>query len=356
MRRALRLARLGAGRVHPNPLVGAVLVKNGRIVGEGAHLEFGGPHAEVNAARRAGKKTEGATLYVTLEPCAHFGKTPPCADLLISLKIKKVVVGAIDPNPRVSGKGLRRLRAAGVEVASGVLREEAEVLNQDFACWMKKKRSYGVLKIAQSLDGKIATKTGESQWITGSESRGFAQTLRAESDAILVGIETVLKDNPLLSVRSLRQNVRQPLKVILDSGLRISPNARIFSKASSGSVCIATTSGAPRSKERLLAKKAKVIRIKAKEGRVDLEVLFRALAKEGIVRILIEGGGEVAADALSSRLVDEVYWFVAPKIIGGRAAVNSVGGVGISSLEKALPVKVLETRVLGGDFLIHGVL
>ncbi len=354
MREALRLAGRGLGRVHPNPLVGAVLEKNGRIIGKGFHQKFGGPHAEVITVRSASSSPNGATLYVTLEPCAHFGKTPPCTDFILKNKIKKVVIGAIDPNPLVSGKGVRALRRAGIKVVTGVLEKEAAALNKDFNHWVSHKMPYGVVKVAESLDGKIATKTGESQWITGKEARNFSHHLRAESDAIMVGVNTVLKDDPLLNVRI--KTFAQPLKVILDTSLKTPLNARIFSKDSPGPVLLAVANKVSKPKIAQYRNKAEIVVAKTKSGRVDMVWLMKLLARKGTLRVLIEGGSETIADAFKSRVVNEVYFFMAPKIIGGRKAVSSVGGDGITHLKEAVKIKNVEVRMIGEDLMIHGVL
>ena len=357
MRRAIALARRGEGRVHPNPLVGAVLVKAGRIIGEGAHQKFGGLHAEVFAIQKSGQKAKGATLYVTLEPCSHYGKTGPCADLILESGIKKVVIAARDKNPLVNGRGIRKLKKAGVRVVEGVLEKEAAALNRDFNHWVRHKVPYGVIKVAQSLDGKIATKTGESRWITGKEAREFSQTLRASSDAILVGVNTVLKDNPSLSVRNGRKtngSSKTPFKVVLDSFLRTPLNANIFSNKSKGPVIIAASHRANKNRLSSLRKKAQVLVLPEKKGRVDLRLLFKELARRGIVKVLIEGGGAAIADILDKRLARELYWFVAPKIIGGKNAVHSVAGEGVGSLQKAVALQSASVRPVGKDFLIHG--
>lgn len=355
MKRALTLAMKGQGFVHPNPLVGAVLVKNNKIIGEGAHERFGGPHAEVNAIRRAAQSPAGATLYITLEPCAHTGKTPPCTDLILKSGIKRVVAGANDPNPLVSGKGLRILSKKGVKVTAGIMRKEAEALNKDFNHWIRAKTPYVVAKTAQSLDGKIATKSGQSQWITGPEARRYGQRLRAACDAILVGVNTILRDDPLLSVRQ-GKGAPQPLKIVLDSRLKTPPRARIFSKESPGNVILAVTRKAPRNKGRLFRGKAEILVVKEKGGKVDFTALLKSLGKRGVVSVLIEGGGEVIGEAFSSKVVNEVYFFIAPKIIGGRTAIPSVGGAGVSSLKDAAAIWNLEVRPVGKDLLAHGVL
>lgn len=353
MRKALSLAKRGLGQTHPNPLVGAVLVKDHRIIGSGFHQHFGAAHAEVNAVRSARQNVKDSTLYVTLEPCAHFGKTPPCVDLIKEKKISKVIVGVIDPNPLVSGKGIKLLKRSGIKVRTGVLKEECETLNRDFNYWMRKKMPYVIVKAAQSLDGKIATRTGDSHWITGKPARIFSHRLRAESDAILVGVNTVLRDDPLLNVR-YHKTGQQPVKVILDSHLRVSPKAKIFSKDSPGPVIVAVTKPVSAKDKKSFRNKAEILKVKAKKGRVDLKALLSVLAKRGILRVMIEGGGEVIAEALKEKLVQEVYFFVAPKIIGGRQAKNSVAGEGIADLKDALKLKEMNVVSLGKDFLIHG--
>lgn len=359
MRRALALAEKGTGCVHPNPLVGAVLVKAGRVIGEGCHEKFGGPHAEVFAIEASKQDPRGATLYVTLEPCCHYGKTGPCADLILKNGIQRVVIGSRDINPRVNGRGIQKLKKAGVKVVLGVLEKEAISLNRDFNHWMRRQTPYGVVKIAQSLDGKIATKSGESRWITGKEARDLSQTLRAASDAILVGVNTILNDDPLLSVRNgfeKNKNFKMPFKVVLDRSLRTPLNANIFSKKSKGAVILATTSRAKKSRVAAFRKKAQVLVLPEKHGRVDLGRLFKELAKKGIVSVLIEGGGEVVADVVKHGLAQELYAFVAPKIIGGRDAISAVGGEGIASLKRAIPLKSFSVGFAGEDLLLHGFL
>lgn len=352
MRRALELARRGSGCVHPNPMVGAVLVKNNRVVGEGAHERFGGPHAEVNALRKAGSSASGATLYVTLEPCAHFGKTPPCTDLILREKIKRVIVAARDPNPLVSGKGVKLLMKAGVQVETGVLQAEAEELNRAYDHWVKKKMPYVIVKVAQSLDGKIVARAGQPRWITGPAARKFSHGLRAASDAILVGINTVLKDDPRLNVRFGKRG-KAPLKIVLDSGLRTPPGARLFS--SKDPVLLAVTRRAARSRFSRY-KNAEILSVPEKRGRVDLGALLKVLGKRGIVQLMIEGGGEVIGEAIARKVVNEVYVFIAPRLIGGRQAAGSVGGKGVNFLKDMAKIKKLDVTPVGDDLLIHGVL
>lgn len=353
MRKALRLAKRGSGRVHPNPLVGAVLVKKGRVIAEGFHEKFGGPHAEVVAVRRAGSRARGATLYVTLEPCAHFGKTPPCADFILNHGIRKVVIGAPDPNPRVAGKGLRRLKKAGVQVVLGVSAKEAAELNKDYNYWVATGRPYVVAKVGQSLDGKIATRGGQSRWITGPEARAYAHGLRASSDAVLVGVNTIIKDNSLLNVRYGKKGAA-PVKIILDSRLRTPADARIFSKASSGAVWLAATARAGRGSRKRLEGKAEILQIRGKRGNVDLRSLLDTLGKRGIVRLLVEGGGEALGSAFSERVVNEAHFIIAPKIIGGADAVSAVEGRGALFLKDCAKLKDAEIKRLGEDWVVRG--
>ena len=346
MKRALAEARKGLGRVHPNPLVGAVLVKKDKVIGSGAHEMFGKAHAEVNAILSSKIDPAGATLYVTLEPCRHFGKTPPCTNFILKHGIKKVVIASRDLNPVVAGKGIQALKKAGVRVVTGVMEKEALELNKDYFHWIKRKMPYAVVKVAQSLDGKISTAGGQSRWITAKASRIFGHRLRAESDATLVGVETVLKDDPLLR--------RAPIKIILDSHLRTPTNAAVFRR---GWVIIAVTKKAPPAKRnKFRSQPAEIIVTKEKKGRVDLTDLFKKLAAKGIVRVLIEGGGEVIASALAEKLVREIYFFIAPKIIGGKKSVGSVGGKDTVVLNQALSLKHLEFHPIGCDWLAHGVL
>ncbi len=359
MRRALCLAKCGAGRVHPNPLVGAVLVKAGKVIAEGAHLEFGGPHAEVHAILKAGRAAAGSTLYVNLEPCAHTGKTLPCTDLILKSKIKKVVAGIRDPNPLVSGKGFRRLRAGGVAVIHGVLRGECLELNRDFFHWIRHRTPYVILKSAQSLDGKIATQTGESRWITGPAARVFAHRLRASADAILVGVNTLLKDDPLLSVRlgkGGRFPARPPVKIVLDSRLRTPLGSRIFRDTPPSAVWLVASQRVSRKMIARYKGRAEILLVKEKgAGRVDFEEALKTLGERGIVRLLIEGGGEVASSALFSGAVHELFFLVAPKIIGGKASIASVGGQGARFLNEAISLSHWKIKKLGADFLVHGI-
>lgn len=354
MSQALALALARAVRPHPNPYVGALVVKAGKVVGRGAHERFGGPHAEIHALVQAGARARGATLYLTLEPCSHHGKTPPCVDAVLKSGVRRVVVATKDPNPIVSGRGLRRLRAAGLKVTFGVLEREASDLNRDFAHWIRKKTPYVTLKLAQTLDGKIATPSGESRWITGEGSRRLAHRLRAEADAVLVGVGTVLADDPLLSVRLPGWKRPQPIKVILDTELRTPPRARVFSKKSTGPVFLATTRRAARVRGRRYAGKATILELPEKNGRVDLGAVLKELGARGIVRVLVEGGSETAAEALRRKAVHEVCVFVAPLLMGGRDSLGAIGGGGPKRLADSL--RLLEMRVerSGEDLFVRG--
>ena len=354
MRRALELAAAGRGKAHPNPLVGAVVVKNGKIVGEGAHERYGQSHAEVNAIFSCRTDLKGATLYVNLEPCAHFGKTPPCTDLILVSKIKRVVVGMKDPNRFVAGRGLRILRDAGIEVVCGVLEEEAKELNRDYSHWIKHRTPYVIVKAAQSLDGKIATSTGDSKWITEKKSRIFSHELRASSDAILVGVNTIIKDNPRLDTR-MASIQRYPVKIVLDSFLRTPSSARIFSKTSRNRVILVTTKRAPSKAWSRLERKAEILLVREKrKGFIDWKALLAELGDRGIVNLLIEGGGEVIGSAVKEKVAHEMYVFVAPKIIGGKAAVSSVGGEGAEFLKEAAAIRDLKAEPIGRDLLLRG--
>lgn len=346
MQLALRLALKGKGKTSPNPLVGAVVVKNGEIIGRGYHQQAGKRHAEIVALDAAGDKAKGSTLYVNLEPCATYGKTPPCVDRIIKAGVRKVVIALIDSNPANRKKGIRKLREHNIEVKTGVLKKEAEELNKPWIKFITQDQPYVILKIAQSLDGKIATFTGDSEWITSPSARRDVHKLRSQVDAILVGINTVIKDDPLLSARLSENRLykHQPTKIILDSHLRIPLTAKVFSRQSPASVIIAAVKTAPLAKIKKLEKKgAQVLIVRAKNKKVDLNALMPKLAKMGIVKLLIEGGGEVFASAIESKIVDEFLVFIAPKIIGG-----------VSKVSQAQRLSSLEVKRVGEDVLLTG--
>ncbi|MCM8765761.1 MAG: bifunctional diaminohydroxyphosphoribosylaminopyrimidine deaminase/5-amino-6-(5-phosphoribosylamino)uracil reductase RibD [Candidatus Omnitrophica bacterium] len=352
----LSLAKKAKGFTNPNPMVGCVIVKEGEIVGKGFHKRAGLPHAEIEALRKAKEKAKGAFLYVNLEPCSHYGRTPPCTKAIISAGIKKVFTAMIDPNPLNNGKGIRELEEHGIEVEVGILEEEAKKVNEVFIKYITQKIPFITVKVAQTLDGKIATRTGESQWITSEKSREFAKRLRAEVDAVMVGLNTVREDDPLLNPNFRFQNSKLYYKIILDSKLRIPLEARIFSQDSIGKVIIATTKYAPKRRISQLQKKAEVLIVREKRGKVDLRELMKELARREIAHVLIEGGGETIASALEAKLVDRVYFFISPRIIGGREAITSVEGEGVEKLSKAIQLKEIEIKRIGEEILISGYL
>ena len=331
MRIALGLARKAEGLTNPNPTVGAVIVKDGRIIGKGYHRACGLPHAEINALKSAGPKAKGATLYVTLEPCDHFGRTPPCTEAIIGSGIKKVVIAMKDPNPLNNGRGIKRLNRAGIKTEAGVLGKEAARLNAPFVKFITTGRPFVTVKMAQSLDGKIATRSGESRWISSEASRRYVHELRGKVDAVMVGVNTVIKDDPLLLSKT--KAGKQPARIIVDGKLKTPRNARIFSRMSGSPVIIATTK---------------------KKGRVDLKDLLRTLGRMGMMHILVEGGGELVASLVEEALADRFLFFIAPKIIGGRAAPTSVEGKGLAELEKAPVLKNINVKRFADDILIEG--
>jgi diaminohydroxyphosphoribosylaminopyrimidine deaminase / 5-amino-6-(5-phosphoribosylamino)uracil reductase len=354
MRHALRLAEKARGRTSPNPMVGAVVVKGGHVIARGYHQQAGQPHAEAIALRKAGAAAKGATLYVTLEPCSHTGKrTPPCSPLVIQSGVKRVVIAMIDPNPRVSGGGISAIRKAGIEVVTGVLEPEAHRLNEAFIKHVTKRSPFVTLKIAQTLDGKIATAAGESKWITGKEARDAGHRLRDRNDAILVGINTVLKDNPSLTARLAGS--RDPLRVIVDSTLRISPKAKVIDQTSAARTIVATLANASKDKvKKLQTAGAEIMVVKSDKGHVDLRDLMRKLGKMDVMSVLIEGGAEVNAAALRSGMVDKVVMFVAPTLMTGTDSLCSIGGVSPMKLGHAIKLQDVTSRFVGRDIMIEG--
>lgn len=353
MQKALQLASRGYGKTSPNPMVGAIIVKGGKIIAQGYHKKAGTPHAEIVALRKAGPRAKGATLYVTLEPCCHTGKkTPPCTNSIIESGIKRVVAAMKDPNPKVSGKGLKALRKAGIEITSGVLKSEAARLNEAFTKYITRQEPFVILKIAQSLDGKIATSKGESKWITGEAARKRVHQLRHETDAILVGIGTVLKDNPSLDCRI--KGGTNPYRIVVDSSLRVSPGSKILKFHDHKTIIATTDRASTRKISRLTKLGARVLITKSSRGRVDLNHLMKELGKMEIVNLMIEGGSSLSAAALSSNIVDKVMFFVAPKVIGGTDSFSSVGGRSPSLLKSAFQLKNLTASKYGNDILLEG--
>ena len=348
MTRALELAEKGRDRTHPNPLVGAVLVKRGKVVSEGFHGYFGGPHAEIVALRRAGGRARGATLYLTLEPCSSWGKTPPCVDRVIESGVARVVIGSIDPDPKNQKTGIRQLKRSGIRVRVGVKAKEIRAQSREFFKFHRTGLPFVTLKLAQSLDGKIATRTGRSRWISSKASRAFVHRLRNEADAVLVGTHTALQDNPRLRGTS---SGGRPWRVVLDSGLKIRSNARIFKGTQQ--TFVAVRESHLRHAFRLNHARKVLLPVPEKRGKLDLEALLRHLVALGVCRLLVEGGGEVAWSLIREGLVDRLIWIVAPKIIGGRNAKTSVEGEGVASPSQAFPVAWEKTYRLGEDWIFE---
>lgn len=357
MQRAIDLAKKGIGYTYKNPLVGCVIVKDEKIIGEGYHEKFGEAHAEVNAINDAIKKgndLEGATLYVNLEPCSHYGKTPPCANRIVEEKIKRVVIGTLDPFEKVSGRGVKILEDAGIEVEPYVMEDECLNLNERFFSYIKNKRPYVVLKSAMTLDGKIATKTGDSKWITSEMSRQFSHELRGKLDAIMVGINTVLSDDPSLNVRYGKYK-NSPIRVIVDSKLRIPENAKVLSPELEHFTIVATTKNCDKEKYKTLSsmEDVKIIVAEEKDGRVDLKDLLQKLMDFDISSILLEGGGILNASMLKEKLVDKFYFFIAPIIIG-QDGKSAIGEMDFLNLKDVIHIKDTKVEKISEDILITG--
>jgi diaminohydroxyphosphoribosylaminopyrimidine deaminase / 5-amino-6-(5-phosphoribosylamino)uracil reductase len=352
MKRALYLAGRGRGRTSPNPLVGAVLAKRGKVVGEGYHEKAGEAHAEIVALRKAGKEARGSTLYINLEPCTHYGRTAPCAPAVIEAGVERAVIGMVDPNPLVKGKGVSSLRKAGMDVRVGILESDCRRLNEAFCKYIVKKEPFVTLKVAATLDGKMASRHGDSKWISNETSRRLVHRLRNEMDAVLVGVGTVLKDAPLLTPRI--PGGRDPYRVILDSRLKIPEEARVIGNSSSKTL-IVTTGAAPRDKREKLEKRGvRVIVVRSKEGRVSLRDCLSRLGKMGITSLLVEGGSQINGAFLDERLIDKFLLFLSPKVLGDSRALGIFGGKGAAHLGESVPVRELRVRKLDGDILIEG--
>lgn len=362
MRRALELAQKGIGKTSPNPMVGAVLVKDGRIIGEGWHEAYGQAHAEVNAVRsaeeflmRSGQSAlddlAGATMYVNLEPCCHQGKTPPCTELLIRKRVGRVVIGTLDPNPLVAGKGSEQLRRAGIQVEEGILEKDCRRLNEVFFHFIRTRRPFVILKGAMSLDGKIAAESGASKWITGEAARQDVHRLRGQYAAIMTGVETVIQDDPALTCRV--GSGRNPKRIILDSRLRIPLESKILSNPESNPAIVACTEDAShRMIRRLEEAGTEVLCCRSCGGRIDLTDLTAKLGALQIDSVMLEAGGTVNEAAFSQGIVDKVIFYLAPKIIGGANAKTIVDGVGIRELSDAYPLQIDEIKPLGSDYKI----
>ena len=348
---ALALAKRGVETVPPNPAVGAVIVKKDKLIAQGYHRYFGGPHAEIEALRQAKEKARGATLYVTLEPCSHYGKTPPCTDKIISSGIRRVITATLDPNPLNRGRGITQLEETGIETEVGICEEKARVLNAPFFKFMEKQLPFVIVKAAASLDGKIATSTGLSKWITNRRSREAGHHLRSQVDAILVGINTVLRDDPAL----LSSPPKNLLRIVLDSKLRISPQARILQNQHLAETLIFTTPQADEKKLKELEKlKIRIQIVPAVNQRVNLTITLQKLAQLEIMRLLVEGGGETIASFFETGNVDKIFLFIAPRIIGGRKAITWVEGKGVTQLSSTPWIQIDSVKHIDQDLLIEG--
>lgn len=354
MKRALELAVNGWGTTNPNPLVGAVIVKDGWIVSEGFHEKPGSDHAETAAIKNARQNIKGSTLYVNLEPCSHYGRTPPCVRAIIEAGISEVVIGMEDPNPLVSGRGVQMLKEAGIRVTLGVLHNEAAKLNEIFIKYITQKSPFVIMKSAMSLDGKISTAAGESKWISSDESRRYVHQLRNRVSAVMVGTNTVLTDNPNLTTR-LEGKSRNAVRVILDRTAKLPEESNVFKTAKEIQTIVFTSSHVPVQKiERLESLGVKVLQAVVENGRISLKHVMKSLYDMQIDSVLIEGGGELNYSALEAGIVDKVFTFVAPIIIGGRESPTPVQGTGFNSIEQSLKLKSITTRNIGCDIMIEG--
>lgn len=353
MRRAMELAERGVGFTNPNPMVGAVIVKGGKVIGEGWHERCGEWHAERNAFKNCTVPAEGATMYVTLEPCCHYGKTPPCTEAIIEHGIARVVVGMEDPNPLVAGKGIALLREAGIEVVCGVEEEALREQNRVFLKYISTKLPWVAMKTAMTLDGKIATRTGDSKWITGAEARAYVHELRHRFMAILVGIGTAVADDPLLNCRIEGRGVRQPIRVVVDSNARLSLDSQLVKTAGEYRTIVAHTRFAPEESVKALREAGvEMLLCKEKEGLVDVRNLLELLGQSGIDSILLEGGGSLNYTFLAEGLADELYAFIAPKIVGGMNAKTPVEGAGMEKMADAINLELENVLNIGHDVLL----
>ncbi|MSQ47990.1 MAG: bifunctional diaminohydroxyphosphoribosylaminopyrimidine deaminase/5-amino-6-(5-phosphoribosylamino)uracil reductase RibD [Deltaproteobacteria bacterium] len=349
---ALGLAAKGIGRTSPNPAVGAVIVRNGRVIGEGFHRRAGLPHAEIEALRQVRGTARGATMYVTLEPCSHFGRTPPCADALVEAGITRVVVGMVDPNPQVRGRGIRRLRRAGIEVKTGVLKDACLRLNEDFIYWVTTKKPFVTLKLAASLDGRIATASGDSQWISGEQSRRVVHAIRNRVDAVLVGAETVRTDNPRLTCRM--RGGRDPVRVIVDGRLTLDPESHVCTQRSSAATVVFTSEARAQSPQAAALTQHGVEVVGLATGtdqRIALRPLLKELGQRGIKSVLIEGGGQVAASALREGVVNKVLFFYAPLLLGGEGRAM-IGPLQVDRVALGYTLHTLEVERSGNDVMV----
>jgi len=351
---ALREARKGRGRTSPNPAVGAVIVRDGEVVARGYHRRAGLPHAEVEALTRVGHRCPGGTLYVTLEPCNHVGRTPPCTQAILSSGIRRVVVGMKDPNPRVAGGGCAFLRSHGLDVTEDVLESECRRLIEDFLVYVTQGRPFVSAKSAMTLDGWTATSTGHSQWITSEASRAFVHHLRDRVDAVMVGVGTVLADNPSLTARLKRGRGRDPLRIIVDTHLRTPPDATVLTQSSDAPTLIVTGEGATASHSGVFGGNVSLLTCPVRDGKIDLKTLMRRLGDMSIMNLLLEGGAGITGAMLRERLIDKFYLFKAPKLLCGNDGVPLAAGPGPEKMDHALRVKGIRVRRFGDDTLITG--
>ncbi|MBN2121019.1 MAG: bifunctional diaminohydroxyphosphoribosylaminopyrimidine deaminase/5-amino-6-(5-phosphoribosylamino)uracil reductase RibD [Candidatus Omnitrophica bacterium] len=345
IKRTFELARKAEGRTSPNPMVGCIIVKKGKVIAEGFHKKAGLPHAEIEALNKINNRAKGADLYVNLEPCFHWGRTPPCVDRVIASGIRRVVVASKDPNPRVCGKSISRLKKSGIKVTSGVLSSEARELNEVFFTNIKSKRPFVVAKVAQTFDGKVADSKGKSKWITGTKARQYAKKLRSLCDAILVGANTVIKDNPSLSCPG-----KKLVKVVLDPRLRISSKAKLFEE--SKDVIIFTNKDVAKHKIEAFKDKASIVGLDCLRKGFNLKMVLKTLYAEGICSVFVEGGSRTLGSFFDHRLVDKLYMFLAPKIMGKYSSLDSIGGSGYLAIEKITQLKNIDIKQIGKDYLI----
>jgi diaminohydroxyphosphoribosylaminopyrimidine deaminase/5-amino-6-(5-phosphoribosylamino)uracil reductase len=354
MKRALHLAEKGRGRTSPNPMVGAILVKDGKVVGEGFHAKAGEAHAEIIALQEAREEAREAILYLNLEPCTHYGKTPPCVPQVIEAGVKRVVIGMEDPNPLIKGKGIEILRKAGLDVEIRILEKECRRLNEAFCKYILKKEPFIILKVAATLDGKMATRNGDSKWISGEASRRFVHKLRDQVDGVIVGIGTVLKDDPLLTARI--KGGRDPYRIVLDSRLKVPEEAKVIGTTPSKAI-IATTELAPKDKiEEFEKRGVQILILDSKEGKVNLKSCLSKLGEIGMMSLLVEGGSQVNGSFLDEGLIDKLLLFLSPRLIGDHQAPGIFGGRGISNLQEAFALKEIKTKRIGDDILLEGYL
>lgn len=351
MKKAISLAKRGEGFVNPNPMVGAVIVKDNEIIGEGYHKIYGDLHAERNALANCIKSPVDSTIYVTLEPCCHYGKTPPCTEAIIKSGIKKVVIGSFDPNPMVAGKGIQCLKKAGIEVVEGFMKEECDEINEVFFHYITKKIPYVVMKYAMTMDGKIATSTGESKWITGEKARKNVHELRHKYSGIMVGVGTVIKDNPMLNCRL--DNMKNPIRIICDTNLRTPIESNIVTTSKEIETIIATSSNEESLLKLYKDKGCRIVKVSKKDEVLDLKELMNKLGELNIDSILLEGGGTLNWSALNSGIVNKVQVYIAPKIFGGKNAKTPVEGLGIKEISKEIKLKNKVIKNIGDDILIE---